>query len=174
MRLSLLTIEVFMASIIVIYIVLGYELYSNWKVLQCILLTKVTDTLSKKEDNLEYYGAWLGAALTSGVVASTCCLIFGILFMVTDNRPVYITAAYTFFILFVTLLTVGIFANNNVAHDNITFNMIGQIVTNNQSTTFRYCPILANYVSSGLCLVISIMTYAYMPPMIPFMGGKRR
>jgi hypothetical protein len=163
-----------MACIIIIYIVLGYELYSNWKVLQSILLTKVADSLSKKEDNLEYYAGWLGASLASGITASTCSLIFAILFMVTDNRPTYITAVFTFFILFVALLVVGFFASNNIAHDNVTFNTIGQIVTSDQSSTFRYGPIIANYVSSGVCLIISIMTYVYMPPLIPFVGGKRR
>jgi hypothetical protein len=174
MRASVLTIEFFMACVVIIYSILGYQLYSNWKVIESILLTKVVNTVKNKGDNLENYVVWLIGALTSGVVASTASLIFGILFIVTENRPVYITAVFIFFILFIALLTVGIFANNNIADDIITFDIIGQIVTKDQSTTFRYGPVLANYLSSGVCLIISAMTYVYMPPMMSLIGGKRR
>jgi hypothetical protein len=170
-----LILELLLLTIVGIYALLGYQCYLNYNVLFSVLLTKIVDTAANKQDNLKDYAIWLGVALGSGIFVSGISIAFAILLFASNDRQVYLTSTGLFFVLAVALLVIGIYANKTVADDIVTFdfpipyaenkvyNITFNIDTQKQSSTFRYGPVISTYVSSAICLLIALISYADSP-----------
>jgi hypothetical protein len=170
----LLLIEAIICCLLIVYGLVGFEIYKNYEVYYSILLTQLVELVKSKPLYLTKYLYSLLFLLAGAVATLTICVYYGLILLYSNDKLTYTFGLSVFSFLSIGLMLIGAYAYQNAPDDivNFTFPIATPVIpldirfnidTQSQSDYFRYSPIVGTYISSAGTALIAILLALRMP-----------